>query len=268
MFIQKQFCATEAVLSYIEGPANGVPIVLLHGAASPWQPSHPILPALAKKYHVYVPDMRGHGRSSHTPGTYHLDDFARDIHEFIVQEVRAPVVVYGHSLGALVSINLGAQYPQDLHAMILGDPPLYHHNTRTEDTFWHQAFIDLLKFVTDYPTSAEREAFLLQNYPNMSPERRAYRIRSLEGFDPDVLRAIISSEQTRGISFTDLARRVTCPVLLLRGNPKLESALREEDVDFALTHFPDIHVLEMETVGHESIPIPLLPQMIEFIDRA
>ena len=152
--------------------------------------------------------------------------------------------------------------------MILGDPPLYHHNTRTEDMFWHQEFIDLLKFVTDYPTSAEREAFLLQNYPNMLPERRAYRIRSLEGFDPDVLRAIISSEQTRGVSFIDLASRVTCPVLLLRGNPKLESALREEDVEFAVTHFPNIRVLEMETVGHESIPISLLPQMIEFIDTA
>lgn len=267
-FTEKQFQTLEAVLSFVEGPANGAPFILLHGVGSRWQPFQTILPALAERYHIYALDFRGHGCSSHTPGAYHLDDFTRDIHQFITQQVQAPAVVYGHSLGALVGIHLAAQQPQDVRALILGDPPLYHHDMLTQDTFWHQAFIDLLTFMTDHPTSAERQACLIQNYPGMTPERREERVRSLEGLDPDVIRAIVSNEQMKGIDFTALAARVTCPGLLLRGNPSLGSALREQDVDFAVTHFPNIHLLEMETVGHGIIPVRLLPQMIEFIDAA
>jgi pimeloyl-ACP methyl ester carboxylesterase len=265
-FIEKQFRSTEGVLSFVEGPPNGTPVILLHGAGSRWQPFRPLLPVLAEKHHVYALDFRGHGCSSHTPGAYHLDDFARDVHQFISQQVQVPVVIYGHSLGALVSMDLAAQYPRDTRAIILGDPPLYHHDTRIQDTFWQQAFMELLTFMTDHPSSAEREAYLIQNCPEMTPERREERVRSLEGLDPEVLHAIIWNEQMRGVHFADLAARVTCPVLLLRGNLELASALREQDVYFAVTHFPDLRVLEMETIGHGIIPTALLPQMIEFID--
>lgn len=267
-FVEKQFHCSEVILSYVEGPANGAPVVLLHGAASRWQPFQPILPALTEKHHVYALDFRGHGCSGHTPGAYYLDDFTLDTHQFITHQVQAPAAIYGHSLGALVGINLAAQHSQDVRALILGDPPLYHHNTPIEDTFWLEAFTELLAFVTDHPTSGERQACLAQNYPGMSPERCEERLRSLEGLDPDVLRAIISNEQMRGVCFAALATRVVCPVLLLRGNPELGSALREQDVYFAVTHFLDIRMLEMETVGHGIVPIALLPQMIEFIDAA
>lgn len=264
--IEKQFHSTEAVLSYVEGPPNGVPVVLLHGVGSRWQPFKPILPTLIERYHVYALDLRGHGRSSHTPCAYHLDDFTRDVHHFIAEKMHEPITVYGHSLGALVSMNLAAQQPRNIRAVILGDPPLFHHDTFIQDTFWQQAFIDLLDFMTVHPDPTEMDIWLAQNIPNMTPERREERVRSLEGLDPDVIRAIISNEQLKGINFTELATRVLCPALLLRGNPKLGSALREQDVQFATTHFSDLRVLEMETIGHGIIPVALLPKMIEFID--
>ena len=102
----------------------------------------------------------------------------------------------------------------------------------------------------------------------MTPERREERVRSLEGLDPDVVRAVISDDLMKDISLQDLLPRVTSPVLLLRGNPKLGSALREQDVDFAVKNFRDIQVLEMETVGHGIVPVTLLPQMMRFIDQA
>jgi pimeloyl-ACP methyl ester carboxylesterase len=267
-FLEKQFHSAEALLFYVEGPPHGTPIVLIHGAGSRWQPFQPILPKLSETYHVYALDLRGHGRSSHTAGAYHLDDFTRDVHHFIMEEVQAPVAIYGHSLGALVAINLAAKQPQDLCALILGDPPLYHHDTTIQDTFWHQAFIDLLDFMIAHPDPVEMESWLAHNIPTMTPGRRAERVRSLEGLDPDVIRAIISNKQMKGVNFTDLVRRVLCPVLLLRGKPTLGSALREQDVNFAMTHFPNIRMLEMETVGHGIVPAELLPQVMEFLGAA
>ena len=260
------FHSSEAVLSYIVGPPNGLPLILIHGIASRWQPFQSLLPGLAEKYHVFALDLRGHGRSSHTPGAYRLEDYTRDIHQFIAHQFQAPVVIYGHSLGALVGINLAAQQPQRVRALILGDPPLYHHDTPIQSTFWHSAFIELLEFINAHPDPAEMDAWLAQNMPGMSPDRRAERVHSLETLDPDVVRAVISNTQMEGISLSTLVPCVACPVLLLRGNLSLGSALREQDVDFAIRHFPKIHVLKMETIGHGIIPPPLLSQVIEFIN--
>ena len=266
LFQTGRFCSSEAALSYITGPPNGIPLVLIHGIASRWQPYQPLLPGLAEKYHVFALDLRGHGQSSHTLGAYHLEDYTRDIYQFIAHQIQGPTVIYGHSLGALVGINLAAQQPQWVRALILGDPPLYHHDTLTQDTFWQSAFIELLEFKNAHPDPIEMEAWLAQNYPGMSPERRAERVHSLETLDPDVIRAVISNTLMKDISLSTLIPRITCSVLLLRGNPKLGSALREQDVDFATRHFPKISVLEMEAVGHGILPASLLPQVMEFIN--
>lgn len=267
-FGHKSFHATGAVLSFVEGPARRRPLILLHGIGSRWQPFQPILPALAEKYHVYALDLRGHGGSSHTPGAYRLDDYTGDVREFIKHEVREAAAIYGHSLGALVGINLAAQAPEDVCSLIIGDPPLYHHDTPTKDTFWQAAFTELLDFMLAHPDPTEMASWLEQNLPNMSPKRREERVRSLETLDPDVVRAIISNAQMEGVSLAALARRAACPVLLLRGNPELGSALREQDVDFAVRGFRNIRVLEMKTIGHGIIPAGLLPRLMEFIDTA
>jgi pimeloyl-ACP methyl ester carboxylesterase len=262
---EKQFSTADGTLSYVEGPANGETIILLHGVGSRWQPFLPVMPGLSEHFHVFAIDLRGHGRSGHTPGEYRLEDYTRDIQTFIADKVQAPAVIYGHSLGALVAIHLAAQHPESARKLILGDPPLYYHNTRTQDTFWQKAFQDLLDFMLAYPDPEQMNATLAQNWPNMAPERREERVRSLEGLDPDVIRAVISDELMNGVSLASDVSEVDCPVLLLRGNPGLGSALREEDVTFALEHFADVSLLRMESVGHGIVPVSLLPELIEFI---
>jgi pimeloyl-ACP methyl ester carboxylesterase len=261
---KKLFSTADVTLNYVEGSPNGEPVILIHGVGSRWQPFLPIMPGLSEHFHVFAIDLRGHGRSGHTPGNYRLADYTRDIQAFIAEKVQRPAVIYGHSLGALVAIHLAAQHPQSVHKLILGDPPLFYHNTRIQDIFWQKAFQDLLDFMLAYPDPEQMSATLAQNWPNMSPERREERVRSLATLDPDVIRAVISDDLMNRVSLASLISQVVCPVLLLRGDPVLGSALREEDVTFALEHFADITLLAMETIGHGIVPIALLPQLIEF----
>lgn len=265
LVVEKHFVSSEVTLSYVESQPDGEPVLLIHGVTSRWQPFQSVLPVLTEKYHVYAMDLRGHGGSSHTPGEYSLSDYTRDVQQFIARQIQSPAIVYGHSLGALVAINLAAQQPQSIRSLILGDPPLYYWDTPINETHWHKAFIDLLDFMITYHDPGKMDAWLAKNFPSMSAERRAERVNSLEKLDPDVVRAVISNELMRGISLTDLLPRVACPVMLLQGNHDLGSALREQDIEFAMTHFPAAKTLEMETVGHGIIPVSLLPQLIEFI---
>ncbi len=59
---------------------NGPPAVLLHGWPQSWYQWRLILPALAERYTVIAPDLRGYGLSDKPPGGYDKRTMAADIH--------------------------------------------------------------------------------------------------------------------------------------------------------------------------------------------
>jgi len=103
-------------LNYAEGEASGPPIVLLHGGSLRWQSVMPLIPDLAARWHVYAPDLRGHGRSGRVPGRYRLQDYASDVALFLEQVVTAPAILFGHSLGGHVAILVAALHPELVRA--------------------------------------------------------------------------------------------------------------------------------------------------------
>jgi pimeloyl-ACP methyl ester carboxylesterase len=67
-------------LRYLVG-GQGSPVVLLHGYAETGHMWRPILPALAQRHRVVVPDLRGAGGSSKPPSGYDKKTMAVDIRE-------------------------------------------------------------------------------------------------------------------------------------------------------------------------------------------
>src|SRR5271168_3318440 len=99
-------------LNYAEGPPNGPPLVLLHGLGRRWQVFLPLVPALSLRWHIFAPDLRGHGKSSRVARGYHGPQYAEDIAVFLRERVRAPAVLFGHSLGGMLSMQVASQYPE------------------------------------------------------------------------------------------------------------------------------------------------------------
>lgn len=263
---EQTFMTPEVALSYVEGPTTGKPVVFLHGAGSRWQPFQTVMDDLSNKYHVFALDMRGHGKSGHTPDAYNLENYATDLYQFIDSQIGSPAVIYGHSLGALVGIQIAARHSQSVDKLVLGDPPLYMIDTATQDTHWYRAFAELLDFKLRHPDLNEMDAYLKTNFPNMTPRRREERVQSLFSLDADAIRSIMSDDMMRGINLSSLISEISCPVMLLRGNPSLHSALREQDVTFVTKHVRNFWILDMETIGHGIIPPEYFPQLMEFID--
>jgi pimeloyl-ACP methyl ester carboxylesterase len=52
-------------LSYVEGPENGPPLLLLHAQHMDWFSYSRVLPTLAKSFHVYAVDCPGTAAPSH-----------------------------------------------------------------------------------------------------------------------------------------------------------------------------------------------------------
>jgi pimeloyl-ACP methyl ester carboxylesterase len=108
---ERRFDTGVIEINYAEGPPNRPSLVVLHGGAARWQGGETVLAHLAERWHVYGPDLRGHGRSGRVTGRYCLRDYVEDMAALLRAGVRKPAVLYGHSLGGEATVMLAAEHP-------------------------------------------------------------------------------------------------------------------------------------------------------------
>jgi pimeloyl-ACP methyl ester carboxylesterase len=111
-FTEKKFHTGKVTLNYVEGPDNGPPLLFIPGQMEFWQGYELVMPHFSKKYHVFVVDIRGHGKSSRTPGEYSYNIIGEDLKEFLKTVVQKPAIVSGLSSGAILALWLAANVPE------------------------------------------------------------------------------------------------------------------------------------------------------------
>ncbi len=107
-------------LHYLIG-GQGSPVVLLHGYAETGHMWRPIMPLLAQRHTVVVPDLRGAGGSAKPPGGYDKKTMAVDIHELTQSLKLGPVGMVGHDIGLMVAYAYAAQFPEATERVVLMD---------------------------------------------------------------------------------------------------------------------------------------------------
>src|SRR5258708_34918104 len=98
-------------LHYLIG-GKGSPVVLLHGYRETGPMWRPIMPLLAQRHTVIVPDLRGAGGSAKPPSGYDKKNMAVDIHELTASLKLDRVRIVGHDIGLMVAYAYAAQLPQ------------------------------------------------------------------------------------------------------------------------------------------------------------
>jgi pimeloyl-ACP methyl ester carboxylesterase len=99
--------------------------VLVHGVTSSSRTWWRVGPALAERgYRVLAVDLRGHGSSPRPAAALSLADLATDVAETVEAAAGSPVdLLVGHSLGALVALELVAARPGFARRLVVEDPP-------------------------------------------------------------------------------------------------------------------------------------------------
>ena len=90
-------------LRYLIGGKGGSPVVLLHGYAQTGHMWNPILPRLAERHTVIVPDLRGAGGSAKPEGGSDKKNMAVDIRELTSSLGFERVSIVGHDIGLMVA---------------------------------------------------------------------------------------------------------------------------------------------------------------------
>lgn len=108
----------------VDGPADGVPVVCLHGVIASAEEFAWLVPRLvADGYRVVRLDLRGHGDSDRAE-RYPGPGFVTDALTVLEQVVGRPALLLGHSLGGVVALAVAQQRPDLVRAALVVDPGL------------------------------------------------------------------------------------------------------------------------------------------------
>lgn len=94
---------------------KGPRVLLLHGVGLRAEAWGPQIDAMAGAgFRVIAPDMLGHGHSAAAPDGAVLSDFAAPL----VTLLNQPIVIVGHSMGAMLAVELAAACPENVRGVV------------------------------------------------------------------------------------------------------------------------------------------------------
>ena len=106
------------------GHPNRQVAILIHGWSSSWYAMSPILGLLSQRFRCLAVDLPGYGKSPKLKKDTTITDYA-DLIAGLIEEVSdGPVVLIGHSMGGMISIQVAKNYPVLVERMVLICPTI------------------------------------------------------------------------------------------------------------------------------------------------
>ncbi len=240
---------------------SGPVLLLLHGVTRCGADWEPLFAALAKDWTIISLDQRGHGTSPRA-GSYLVTDYVADVVRFVQEETADPVVIFGHSLGAMVAAVVAAELPDRVRGIILEDPPFHTMGNRVAGSAWQAQFTgmreaarkcgsveEITDTIADIRLPASGGAFKrlgeLRDRASL-----AWSAQCLSQLDPEVLTPVIEGRWLDGYDFPSLLSRVRCPTLLLQADPSAGGALTDADTESLKSIVSDCQHVRFPGCGH------------------
>jgi pimeloyl-ACP methyl ester carboxylesterase len=255
-FAQRQFNTGEVTLNYVEGAANGTPLVLIPAQMGTWESYAKVLLPLLRHFHVYALDVRGHGQSSWTTGDYSWASIGRDMTAFMQQVVQRPTILAGNSSGGIIALWVGANLPELTAAVVLEDAPVFSAEMprfREQDRFVYNGLAHLVDAIGDpnnrdladyfrgqeVPTKSGRVrrvpnwfvsilSSIIRRYEKAHPGQPVeisylpgplrLLLKSISTFDPDFARAFVDGRFYEGLDHAEALKRLQCPLLVMHAD--------------------------------------------------
>jgi pimeloyl-ACP methyl ester carboxylesterase len=251
-FAEKKFNTGKIILNYVEGPKNGPPLLFIPGQTEFWQGYKLVVPSFSKNYHAFVVDVRGHGKSTKTPGEYSYNIIGEDLKKFLEKIIKKPAIVSGLSSGGILAIWLAANAPKLVSAIISEDPPLFSsmYPRIKKEKYMYRLFkimVDTLgkpkRDIKGFfqkqgiPIKGKKELLLMPsfiaNYISTSFElNKRFRpskkydllnarfdqragLKFISEYDVDFSKATIDGRLTKGFNPESTLKKIKCPVLLI-----------------------------------------------------
>jgi pimeloyl-ACP methyl ester carboxylesterase/putative sterol carrier protein len=101
------------------GPVDAPPVVLVHGLSATNASMLPLIPVLAKDFHVLAPDLPGHGGTEATGAAHAARYLGEWLLAFLHETCDQPAVLVGNSLGGRTSLEAALNAPEEVRGLVL-----------------------------------------------------------------------------------------------------------------------------------------------------
>ncbi len=122
-FPEEKFFDSAGVKIRYWDEGQGEPVLLIHGYTANgnlnWR-GPGIEQALAAKYHVIMPDVRGHGGSDAPPEGQHGIHVVEDMLRLLDHVNAKQAHVIGYSMGGMISIKFATLHPDRVRSLLIG----------------------------------------------------------------------------------------------------------------------------------------------------
>jgi pimeloyl-ACP methyl ester carboxylesterase len=156
---ESQFAQVNGIRLHYIKMGGGPLLILLHGWPQTWYEWHKVMPALATKFTVVAPDLRGLGLSEKTQTGYDKHTLANDIAALIKHLGERSAIVVGHDMGGKIAYVLSLLQPELVTKLILIDcmPPGTENMDPRKGGMWHYGFHMATEFPEMLTKGRERE---------------------------------------------------------------------------------------------------------------
>jgi pimeloyl-ACP methyl ester carboxylesterase len=114
-------------VSYLEWDSTHPALHFAHANGFNGEAYNTLLAPLASRFQIFASDLRGHGFTTlpTTPGlSKGWTVYGADLNDYLGRVHPGPLVLAGHSMGAIASLMVAAHHPERVRALVLAEPVL------------------------------------------------------------------------------------------------------------------------------------------------
>ena len=257
---------TGITMSYVEmGDPDGPDLILQHGMTDNSRSWSLVASYFTEAgYHVYMPDLRGHGYTDKPDtGMYTINDYATDLAAFMDAKGIESADLVGHSLGSMTMQAFMFAYPERCEHVVLVSSTYCVADGAEGDVSMYDMAVNL------GPDEHPDDAFMAGWYTNPNPVDEDFLSREMaesQQLDATAWRCI-----TAGSGAVNLAPLYpyfddSIPVLIMHGTADTFFGAEAQQQLCAALPFADY--LEYDGIGHNiqwEIPEEFAADVLEFI---
>jgi len=248
---------------------QGLPLIILHGLFGISDNWSTFGKTLQEKYHVYIPDMRNHGRSSHSP-VFDFPSMTEDISGLIEDLGLYKPILIGHSLGGKVAMMVALNNPDLLDKLIIVDASPRKYARITEHLQLLNAMLstdlsiahsrsDVENQLKDKIKNQRLRQFILKNIYWKANDKLDWRLNL----------AVLNANLPLMFGGLESASVFTKPALFIRGG--LSNYLMEDDIELIRKYFPEAIIHTIASAGHwvhADAPEEFLTVVMDFLNTS
>lgn len=236
---------------YRTGNGDKRPLVLVHGFSDNGLCWTPVACELEPDYDVIMPDLRAHGLSERVQPGDNVD-MAADLAELIrILDLERPMIC-GHSMGALVTYQMGVRFPELVSALVLEDPPWWlsqPDQTAPPDEPADSPIAIWAKSLA-CQTLDELLVAYRQDHPTWPEELLRPMCESKKQLDATITDIMTPRMHAQEVNWLTTLQNVAHPMLVFAGNPELGGIVTPEVVAKARELNPNVNFVVVSDVGH------------------